>query len=69
MLKIEIKTGGAAFSEDEVLTIEGRYEVARLLRNVAMKIENFHESGKIMGQKQIFGHGTISEHADANSPH
>ena len=48
MLKLEIKTGGAAFSEDEVLTIEGRYEVAKLLRDIAMKIENFHESGKIM---------------------
>lgn len=48
MLKIEIKTDNAAFSEDELLTIEGRYEVARLLRDVAMKIENFHESGKIM---------------------
>lgn len=48
MLNIEIKTGNAAFSEDDVLTIEGRYEVARLLRDVAMKIENFHESGKIM---------------------
>lgn len=48
MLRLEIKTDNAAFSEDEVLTIEGRYEVARLLRDVAMKIENFHESGKIM---------------------
>ena len=25
MLKIEIKTGGAAYSEDDVLTTEGRY--------------------------------------------
>lgn len=48
MLRLEIKTGGAAFSEDDVLTYEGRYEVARLLRDVAMKIENFHEDGKIM---------------------
>ena len=48
MLNIEIKTGNAAFSEDEVLTIEGRYEIARLLRDVAMKIENFYENGKIM---------------------
>ena len=43
MLNIEIKTGNAAFSEDEVLTIDGRYEIARLLRDVAMKIENFYE--------------------------
>ena len=35
MLKLEIKTGGAAFSEDDVLTYEGRYELARLLRKVA----------------------------------
>lgn len=48
MLKIEIKTDNAAFSEDELLTIEGRYEIARLLRDIAMKIENFHEDGKIM---------------------
>ena len=48
MLNIEIKTGNAAFSEDEVLTIEGRYEIAMLLRDVAMKIENFYENGKIM---------------------
>lgn len=39
MLKLEIKTGGAAFSEDDVLTDEGRYEIARLLRKISLQLE------------------------------
>ena len=48
MLNIEIKTGNAAFSEDEVLTIEGRYEVARLLRKISVQIEQGDNDGVIM---------------------
>lgn len=48
MLKIEIKTGGAAFSEDDVLTYEGRYEVARLLRKISVQIEQGDNDGVIM---------------------
>lgn len=48
MLKLEIKTGGAAFSEDDVLTIEGRYEVARLLRKISAQIEQEVDDGVIM---------------------
>lgn len=48
MLKLEIKTGGAAFSEDDVLTIEGRYEVARLLRKISAQIEQGVDDGVIM---------------------
>lgn len=48
MLKLEIKTGGAAFSEDDVLTTEGRYEVARLLRKISVQIECGDSDGVIM---------------------
>lgn len=48
MLKLEIKTGGAAFSEDDVLTTEGRYEVARLLRKIFAQIEQGVDDGVIM---------------------
>lgn len=48
MLKIEIKTGGAAFSEDDVLTYEGRYEVTRLLRKISVQIEQGDNDGVIM---------------------
>jgi hypothetical protein len=48
MLKLEIKTGGAAFSEDDVVTFEGRYELARLLKKVATQIETGSEEGSIM---------------------
>lgn len=48
MLKLEIKTGGAAFSEDDVLTTEGRYEVARLLKRIAAQIEQGDDDGVIM---------------------
>lgn len=48
MLKIEIKTDNAAFSEDDVLTYEGRYEVARLLRKISVQIEQGDNDGVIM---------------------
>lgn len=48
MLKLEIKTGGAAFSEDDVLTYEGRSEIARLLRKISVKIETGDSDGVIM---------------------
>lgn len=48
MLKLEIKTGGAAFSEDDVLTYEGRYELARLLRKISVQIEQGDDDGVIM---------------------
>ena len=48
MLKLEIKTGGAAFSEDDVLTYEGRYELARLLRKVAAQIETGDDGKYLM---------------------
>lgn len=48
MLKLEIKTGGAAFSEDDVLTTDGRYEVARLLKKIAAQIEQGDDDGVIM---------------------
>ena len=40
MLKIEIKTGGAAYSDDDVLTYEGRYELKRNLTDIAQLITN-----------------------------
>ena len=60
MLKLEIKTGGAAFSEDDVLTYEGRSEIARLLRKISVKIETGDSDGVIMdinGNK--VGHWTL----------
>ena len=38
MLKIEIKTGGAAYRDDDVLTIEGRYELQRNLMDISRKL-------------------------------
>lgn len=32
MLKINIKTGGAAYSDDDVLTTEGRYELQKIFK-------------------------------------
>lgn len=50
MLKIEIKTGNAAFTDDE-----GRFdpyyggeEIYRLLRDVAIKIQNGNEEGSLV---------------------
>ena len=48
MLKIEIKTGGAAYSDDEVLTTEGRYELQRNLMDISRKLINGYNEGVIM---------------------
>lgn len=48
MLKLEIKTGGAAFSEDDVLTYEGRSEIARLLHKISLQIETGDSDGVII---------------------
>lgn len=48
MLKIEIKTGNAAYSEDGVLTTEGRYELQRNLMDISRKLTNGYDSGVIM---------------------
>ena len=48
MLKIEIKTGGAAYSKDDVLTTEGRYELHRNLMDICRKITNGYDEGYIM---------------------
>lgn len=48
MLKIEIKTGGAAYSEDDVHTTEGRYELQRNLMDICRKITNGYDEGYIM---------------------
>nr|DAH72697.1 MAG TPA: hypothetical protein [Bacteriophage sp.] len=48
MLKIEIKTGGAAYSEDDVLTTEGRYELQRNLMDICRQITNGCNEGYIM---------------------
>lgn len=48
MLKIEIKTGGAAYSEDDILTMEGRYELQRNLMDISRKLTNGYDSGVIM---------------------
>lgn len=49
MLKIEIKTDGAAFvGEDDVLIYEGRSEIARLLHKISLQIETGDSDGVIM---------------------
>lgn len=48
MLKIEIKTGGAAYSDDDVLTTEGRYELQRNLMDISRKLTNGYNEGVIM---------------------
>ena len=48
MLKIEIKTGGAAYSEDEDITMEGRYELQRNLMDISRKLTNGYDGGVIM---------------------
>lgn len=48
MLKIEIKTGGAAYSEDDILTTEGRYELQRNLMDISRKLTNGYDSGVII---------------------
>ena len=48
MLKIEIKTSGAAYSEDDALTTEGRYELHRNLMDISRKLINGYDNGVIM---------------------
>ena len=48
MLKIEIKTGGAAYSEDDVLTTEGRYELQKNLQSIGKQIANGWSNGVII---------------------
>ena len=48
MLKIEIKTGGAAYSDEDVLTTEGRYELQRNLMDISRKLTNGCNEGVIM---------------------
>ena len=48
MLKIEIKIGGAAYSEDDILTMEGRYELQRNLIDISRKLTNGYDNGVIM---------------------
>lgn len=48
MLKIEIKTGGSAYSEDDKLTTEGRYELIRNLKVICDAIEDGRYYGGIM---------------------
>ena len=48
MLKIEIKTGNAAYSEDDILTLDGRYELQRNLMDICKKITNGYDDGVIM---------------------
>lgn len=48
MLKIEIRTGNAAYSEDDTLTTEGRYELQRNLMDISRKIINGYNDGVIM---------------------
>ena len=48
MFKMKIKTGGAAFSEDDELTMEGRYELSRILHRTANDIIDELDHGVIM---------------------
>lgn len=48
MLKIEIKTGGSAYSEDDILTMEGRYELQRNLMDISRKLTNGYDNGVII---------------------
>jgi hypothetical protein len=48
MLRINIKTGGAAYSEDDNITIEGRYELKRNLKAIAEKIVDGFDEGFVM---------------------
>lgn len=50
MLKLEIQTSGAAFTEydSEELSYEGRYEIARLLRKISVQIEQGDDSGAVI---------------------
>ena len=48
MLKIEIKTGGAAYSDEDIVTTEGRYELQRNLMDIARKLTNGYNGGSCM---------------------
>lgn len=50
MLKIEIKTGGAAFTNDdeEFDVYYGGHEVQRILTEVALKVQNGQTEGSCM---------------------
>ena len=49
MLKIEIKTGNAAYSDDgDTLTMEGRYELQRNLMDISRKLTNGYNEGVVM---------------------
>lgn len=47
MLKIEIKTGGASFTNDvgEFDAYYGGFEIQRILTEIALNIQNGYESG------------------------
>ena len=48
MFKVEIKTSGAAYSEDDVITYEGRLELKRNLEYISRKIDEGYDDGVIM---------------------
>ena len=48
MLKIEIKTGNAAYSENDKLTWDGRYELAANLKAIANMIKDGGDNGEIL---------------------
>ena len=50
MLKIEIKTGNAAFTDEDGRfdSYYGGEEIYRLLRDVAIKIQNGNEEGSLV---------------------
>lgn len=48
MFKIEIKTGGAAFRDEDDNLDETGYEVRRLLKDIIKKIDCGHDSGNII---------------------
>ena len=48
MLKIEIQTDGAAYSDDDVLTFYGRHELRKNLMEIAKKIDIGCNEGTII---------------------
>ena len=48
MLKIEIKTGNAAYSENDELTWDGRLNLATNLKVIANMIANGENGGAVM---------------------
>ena len=48
MLKIEIKTENAAFSENDKLTWDGRYKLAGNLKIIADMIKDGGDNGEIL---------------------